>query len=89
MPNLSLNATSITSKSLKAAVADILGLFGVSRVEESADRASMYGKTTLGHHVAVLIKEEGGPNALAVAIKSNDIALGDALIKELSAFFKA
>jgi hypothetical protein len=40
-----------------------------------------------GNHVAVLIKEEGNPNTLAVAIKSDNHSLSESLIKEIKTYF--
>jgi AP-3 complex subunit delta-1 len=85
-PNLALVTASI-NQTLPVAVGEIIGLLNVARVEETKDKASMYGRSVAGNHVAVLIKEEGNPNTLAVAVKSDDQALSESLIKEIKLYF--
>jgi len=53
-------------------------------VEGSQTRGSLYSKTLLGHDIAVLVKEEGAADSLALAVKASDEVLGQSLLREIA-----
>jgi hypothetical protein len=55
----------------------------------AAENASAYGKSILGHHVALRLKAGLDGGEVAVDIKSSDNSLGSALIQEVNALFRA
>ena len=57
-------------------------------LEEKPERASMYGRLVSGAHVAILLKEEGGKDQLAVAAKAKEPALSESLIREVVYLFR-
>jgi len=65
-----------------------VGSFNMTVVEEKPDRASMYGQMADGAHIAILLKEEGGKDQLAVAVKSPENPLCEGLLRELADLFK-
>jgi AP-3 complex subunit delta len=83
-----LLATSINKCSISRAVRKIAPLFSMTVLEETPQRSSMYGYTVAGAHVAVLIKEEGGRDMLALAVRCSDETLCQSLIDEINAMFK-
>lgn len=84
----SLLATSVNKCSISRAVRKIAPLFCMNVLEETAQRASMYGSTVSGAHVAVLVKEEGGPDTLALAVRCSDEVLCQSLIDEINVLLK-
>lgn len=53
-------------------------------IESSANRGSLYCQTILGHGIAVLVKEEGASDSLALAVKASDENLGQSLVREIA-----
>lgn len=68
---------------LGKAVEVICGYFNVRIIERDDVKGSAYGVSVQGHHVAFLVKQDGEPTKLAVAVKSNSADLATALTAEL------
>lgn len=81
-------AQSLSTTALNATVAQVVELLskglGMYIVEAPQNRGSLYCKTILGHDVAALVKEEGAPDSLALAVKASDDTLGQSLIREIA-----
>lgn len=81
-------AQSIATTALTATVPQVLDFLGkdlgMHVIEDSASRGSLFGVTILGHQVAVLVKEEGAQDALALAVKASDDTLGQSLLREIA-----
>eukprot|EP01111_Echinosteliopsis_oligospora_P001434 TRINITY_DN1216_c0_g1_i3.p1 TRINITY_DN1216_c0_g1~~TRINITY_DN1216_c0_g1_i3.p1 ORF type:complete len:1244 (-),score=342.48 TRINITY_DN1216_c0_g1_i3:2933-6664(-) len=85
---LVLNSTRVRSSSdFLTTVNTIVNALHVHPVQVGPTGASAYGKSILGHHVALLIKDRGENNT-SVDIKSSDSSLGSSLIQEITALFK-
>lgn len=54
-------------------------------IERSEEKASLYALFASGAHVGILIKQDGGSDRLAVAIKCDSEAVAAALVQELEA----
>eukprot|EP01125_Pyxidicula_operculata_P007616 TRINITY_DN2586_c1_g1_i1.p1 TRINITY_DN2586_c1_g1~~TRINITY_DN2586_c1_g1_i1.p1 ORF type:complete len:1273 (-),score=465.08 TRINITY_DN2586_c1_g1_i1:117-3935(-) len=77
---------SINQADLAKAVTDLTGNFNVEVVEKDDEKASMYGKSLNGSHVAFLVKKGKSENSLVVAVKSNDAGLAASLVDELTKY---
>jgi hypothetical protein len=87
--NLSLNSTRVKAQDFKSAVTTITNALHVEPVQVAAENASAYGRSIMGHHVAIRLKAGLGGGEVAVDIKSSDNSLGSALIQEVNALFRA
>eukprot|EP01125_Pyxidicula_operculata_P017263 TRINITY_DN6042_c0_g1_i1.p1 TRINITY_DN6042_c0_g1~~TRINITY_DN6042_c0_g1_i1.p1 ORF type:complete len:1211 (-),score=291.67 TRINITY_DN6042_c0_g1_i1:1241-4873(-) len=67
---------------LENALEKIIGVLKLSVVDEDSDKASLYGKSVHGHHVAVLVKKNADDN-VAIAVRSNNPTLSSSLALEL------
>lgn len=77
-------ATTALSNTVTKAIEFLNKQLDMHIIEASANRGSLYCKTILGHDIAVLIKEEGASDALALAVKASDETLGQSLIREIA-----
>lgn len=85
---LSLNSTRVKAQDFKSAVTAITTALRLEPVQVAAENASGYGKSILGHHVALRLKAGLGGGDVAVDIKCSDASLGSNLIQEVTALFR-
>lgn len=62
---------------------------GMHVIESPPTRGSLYCKTVLGQDIAVLVKEEGASDSLALAVKAANESLGQSLIREIASLCSA
>eukprot|EP00026_Physarum_polycephalum_P000665 Phypoly_transcript_00666.p1 GENE.Phypoly_transcript_00666~~Phypoly_transcript_00666.p1 ORF type:complete len:1220 (+),score=294.05 Phypoly_transcript_00666:473-3661(+) len=86
--NLSLSSTRVKAQDFKSAMTTITNTLHLEPVQVAAENASAYGKSILGHHVALRLKAGADGGEVAVDIKSSDASLGSALIQEVTALFR-
>jgi len=76
----------------RAAVSLITEALHVEPVQVAAGSASAYGRSILGHHVAMLVKERKvetpSPAPVSVDIKCADSTLANSLLQEINALFR-
>lgn len=78
--------TTALSNTITNVVFMLSSLFKLSIIDNGETRGSLYGITTQGHHVAILVKTEA--EKVALAVKSSDDVLASNLIQEIQTILK-
>ncbi len=77
--------TTALNTTISKAFRIISSLFNLAIIDQNEVRGSMYGLTTQGHHVAMLLKVEG--DKIALAVKASEMVLSTNLINEVKKLF--